>query len=104
VKFTQPYPVTYNNPDLSKWVKASLEKASPGKVDDNAPLVTGAEDFSMYAQKVPAVFVQLGGRKADVPAATAPANHSPFFDVDEAVFETGVKAEVFMALDYLEKK
>lgn len=104
VKFTQPYPVTYNNPDLSKWVKASLLKASPGKVDDNAPLVTGAEDFSMYAQKVPAVFVQLGGRKADVPAATAPANHSPFFDVDEAVLETGVKAEVFMALDYLERK
>lgn len=104
VAFTQPYPVTYNNPDLAKWVKASLLKASPGKVDDNAPLVTGAEDFSMYAQKVPAVFVQLGGRKADVPAATAPANHSPYFDVDEAVFETGVKAEVFMALDYLDRK
>lgn len=103
VAFTQPYPVTYNNPELSKWVKASLLKASP-KVDDNAALVTGAEDFSMYAEKVPAVFVQLGGRKADVPAATAPANHSPYFDVDEAVFETGVKAEVFMALDYLAKK
>lgn len=102
--FSQPYPVTYNDPALSKWVKASLEKASPGRVDDNAPLVTGAEDFSMYAEKVPAVFVQLGGRKADVPAATAPANHSPYFDVDEAVFETGVKAEVFMALDYLAKK
>jgi len=102
--FSQPYPVTYNNPDLSRWVKASLQKASPGKVDDNAALVTGAEDFSLYAEKVPAVFVQLGGRKADVPAATAPANHSPYFDVDEAVFETGVKAEVFMALDYLERK
>lgn len=102
--FTQPYPVTYNDPALSKWVKATLEKASPGKVDDNAALVTGAEDFSMYAEKVPGVFIQLGGRKADVPAATAPANHSPYFDVDEAVFETGVKAEVLMALDYLEKK
>ena len=102
--FTQPYPVTYNNPDLSKWVKASLLKASPGKVDDNAPLVTGAEDFSMYAEKVPGVFVQLGGRKPGVPAETVPANHSPFFDVDEAVFETGVKAEVFMALDFLERK
>jgi amidohydrolase len=101
--FSQPYPVTYNNPELSKWVKTSLLKAS-AKVDDNAPLVTGAEDFSLYAEKVPAVFVQLGGRKADVPAATAPANHSPYFDVDEAVFETGVKAEAFMALDYLEKK
>ena len=104
VVFTQPYPVTYNDPALSKWVKATLEKASPGKVDDNAALVTGAEDFSMYAEKVPGVFIQLGGRKADVPAATAPANHSPYFDVDEAVFETGVKAEVLMALDYLEKK
>lgn len=103
VAFTQPYPVTYNNPELSKWVKASLLKAS-SKVDDNAALVTGAEDFSMYAEKAPAVFVQLGGRKADVPAATAPANHSPYFDVDEAVFETGVKAEAFMALDYLARK
>lgn len=102
--FSQPYPVTYNNPDLSRLTKASLDKASPGKVDDNAALVTGAEDFSLYAEKIPAVFVQLGGRKADVPAATAPANHSPFFDVDEAVFETGVKAEAFMALDYLERK
>lgn len=65
VVFTQPYPVTYNDPALSKWVKATLEKASPGKVDDNAALVTGAEDFSMYAEKVPGVFIQLGGRKAD---------------------------------------
>jgi amidohydrolase len=102
--FTQPYPVTWNDAALSKWVKASLEKASPGKVDDQAALVTGAEDFSLYGQKVPAVFVQLGGRKADVPAAGAPANHSPYFDIDEAVLETGVKAEVFMALDYLAKK
>lgn len=102
--FSQPYPVTYNNPELSKWVRASLDKASPGKVDDNAPLVTGAEDFSLYAEKIPAVFVQLGGRPATVPAATAPANHSPYFDVDEAVFETGVKAEALMALDYLERK
>lgn len=102
--FTQPYPVTWNDAALSKWVKASLEKASPGKVDDQAALVTGAEDFSLYGQKVPAVFVQLGGRKADVPAAGAPANHSPYFDIDEAVLETGVKAEVFMALDYLARK
>jgi amidohydrolase len=39
-----------------------------------------------------------------VSAATAPANHSPYFDIDEAVFETGVKAEVLLALDYLAKK
>lgn len=56
------------------------------------------------AAKAQAVFIQLGGRPASVPAATAPANHSPYFDVDEAVFETGVKAEVLLALDYLAKK
>ena len=104
VLFSQPYPVTYNDPALSKWVKGTLEKASPGKVDDNAALVTGAEDFSMYAEKVPGVFIQLGGRKPGVPAETVPVNHSPYFDVDEAVFETGVKAHAFMALDYLAKK
>lgn len=102
--FTQPYPVTHNDPALSAFVKASLEKASPGKVDDQAALVTGAEDFSRYGEKIPAVFVQLGGRPANVPAEGAPANHSPYFDIDEAVLETGVKAEVLMALDYLGKK
>ena len=102
--FTQPYPVTRNDPALSAWVKPVLEQASPGKVDDQAALVTGAEDFSRYGEKVPAVFIQLGGRPANVPAATAPANHSPYFDVDEAVFETGVKAEVLLALDYLARK
>ncbi|MNR65127.1 hypothetical protein D3C85_1880430 [compost metagenome] len=66
--------------------------------------MTGAEDFSMYGQKVPAVFIQLGGRPASVPAATAPANHSPYFDVDEAVLETGVKAEMLLALEYLAGK
>jgi amidohydrolase len=81
-----------------------LEQASPGKVDDQAALVTGAEDFSRYGEKIPAVFIQLGGRPASVPAATAPANHSPYFDVDEAVFETGVKAEVLLALEYLAGK
>jgi amidohydrolase len=102
--FTQPYPVTRNDPALSAWVKPVLEQASPGKVDDQAPLVTGAEDFSRYGEKIPAVFIQLGGRPASVPAATAPANHSPYFDIDEAVLETGVKAEVLLALDYLAKK
>jgi amidohydrolase len=58
----------------------------------------------MYAEKVPGVFIQLGGRKSGVPAETVPVNHSPYFDVDEAVFETGVKAHAFMALDYLAKK
>jgi amidohydrolase len=102
--FTQPYPVTRNDAALSAWVKPVLQQASPGKVDDQAALVTGAEDFSRYGEKIPAVFIQLGGRPASVPAATAPANHSPYFDIDEAVLETGVKAEVLLALDYLAKK
>ena len=56
------------------------------------------------AGRLHAVRKLRSGRPAGVPAAGAPANHSPYFDVDEAVFETGVKAEVLMALDYLDRK
>jgi len=54
------YPVTYNNPELTAKMLPSLEKAVG---EDNVRVIkamTGAEDFSFYAQKVPGLFFFLG--------------------------------------------
>jgi amidohydrolase len=98
-------PVTINDPALLRQTLPSLNAATgdASRVNPDASVVTGAEDFAFYALKIPAVFYQLGGRKPSVPAETAPANHSPYFDVDESVFETGVRSHVLVALDYLSR-
>jgi amidohydrolase len=97
------YPVTYNDPDLAKAMLPTLTKAAgrAKNVEPEGDLVTGSEDFSFYARKIPGVFYQLGGRKPSVEAKTAPANHSPYFDIDETVLEIGVRTHVLLALDYL---
>lgn len=93
--------LVYNDPGLSGWLAPVLETVSPGKVDPAAPPTTVAEDFSYYQQKVPGVFFHLGASKGGVDPATSPPNHSPEFDVNEDVLETGVRAHVTIALSFL---
>ncbi len=65
------------------------------------PLSTGAEDFSFYAQEVPGVFFYVGATPVGVDPATAPANHSPQFLVDEGALAVGTRALLQVSLDYL---
>jgi amidohydrolase len=91
-----PNPVTDNNRELSARMTPTLQRAVQGGVTrDDIDYVTGAEDFSYYQQKIPGMFYYLG--IGDPPGA----NHSPFFTVDERALETGVRAQVLTALDYL---
>lgn len=62
-----------------------------------------AEDFSYLSQEVPGVFYHLGGSKDGVDPATSPPNHSPGFDVNEAVLPVGVRAHVLSAIRFLER-
>jgi amidohydrolase len=62
--------------------------------------ITGAEDFSFYARKVPGLFVFLGCTPArDVD--TADSNHSPRFFLDEACLPVGAQALANLAADWL---
>jgi amidohydrolase len=93
------YPVTANDPELTKAMVPSLERTAPGKAREVGK-ITGAEDFSFYAREAPAMFVFLGVTPpADV--ATAESNHSPRFYVDEKALPTGAKALARLAADYL---
>lgn len=62
--------------------------------------ITGAEDFSFYARKVPGLFVFLGVTP-ESECATADSNHSPRFRVDESALPTGARALAQLAADWL---
>lgn len=96
------YPVTYNDPELTKKMLASVEKAADKVVEINA--ITGAEDFSFYAREVPGFFFFVGGLPEDVKPEDAAAHHTPDFFIDESGIITGVQAMLFLTLDYMKMR
>ena len=94
-------PVTFNDPELTAMMAPTLERVYGADNVTTTGLVTGAEDFSFYQEKIPGFFFFIGGRPEDVPASEAIPNHSPYFDVDEAALLPGVKAMSQLAVDYL---
>ena len=96
--------LVFNNEELSAWLAPVLEEAAgSGNVNPASPETTVAEDFSYLSQEVPGVFYHLGGSADGVDPATSPPNHSPSFDVNEAVLPVGVRAHVLTALRFLER-
>ena len=97
--------LVFNNEELSAWLAPVLtEAAGEGNVNAGSPPTTVAEDFSYLSQEVPGVFYHLGGTPEGVDPATAPPNHSPGFDVNEAVLPLGVRTHVLSAIRFLERE
>ena len=90
------YPVTVNDRAQTQYARG-LANALLGeeRVVDAHPLM-GAEDFSFYAERIPACFYTLGCRGGP---ATRHPHHSSFFDLDEAALPTGVAMMTALALD-----
>ncbi|RZM05951.1 MAG: amidohydrolase, partial [Pedobacter sp.] len=101
IPYSVHYPVTFNDVALTEKMLPSLE-ASAGKdhVKLKAP-VTGAEDFSFFQEKVPGLFIFLGGMPKDGDAVKAPSHHTPDFFIDESGFTLGVNALCNLAIDYM---
>jgi amidohydrolase len=91
-------PVTYNDPDLTRWAIPTLEGAAGADAVSVSPPITGAEDFSLYQKQIPGLFFFLGGLP---PGRASQPNHSPLFFVDEGALPVGVKAMAGLAVDYL---
>ncbi len=101
VVIQEGYPVTVNDPELTAQMLPTLERIM-GDIGVVTPdLVTGAEDFSFFAQEVPGLFLFIGSVPKDADPKTAPSNHSPFFTIDESIMQTGVRAYVDLTLDYM---
>jgi len=101
VSIEKGYPVTINDSAMVRMMTPSLERvAGPGKTGVSK-LSLPAEDFSRYLERVPGMFVFMGVSAPGTDLATAPANHSPLFDVDERALPVGVRAMASLAVDYL---
>jgi amidohydrolase len=97
-------PVTYNDPDLTKWGTKSLgDGVGAERVHETRP-VMGAEDFSILAKAVPGMFFFLGITPPDEDPRAAPANHSPLFHIHEPALKYGVRALAYLAFDYLRRR
>ncbi len=95
------YPVTYNDPPLTRMMAPSLERAV-GKANAKvvAP-VTMAEDFSFFQQKVPGFFFFVGAYPADMKLTAQPTHHTADFMIDERCLVIGVKSLLALTTDYM---
>lgn len=94
-------PVVRNDPALTERVLPSLRRAAGVANVRAVPLVTGAEDFAFFAEKVPSFFFFVGVTPRDQNMLTAASNHSPLFYVDETAIPIASRAFGQLALDYL---
>ncbi|PCC99121.1 amidohydrolase [Halopseudomonas pelagia] len=100
VTIVENYATTVNEPDLTARMLPTLQRVTDGRTFQS-PLVTGSEDFSYFAQKVPGLFFFLGVTPAEKLGRAAP-NHSPEFLVDDKALLTGIKALSALTTDYLQ--
>ncbi len=97
-----PNPVVFNDPPLTERVLPSLRRAVGEQQVKVLPLITGAEDFAFFAQRVPSVFFFVGVTPDGQDPQKAPANHSPLFYMDEAGLPSGLRSMLHVAVDYLQ--
>jgi amidohydrolase len=104
IPFSVHYPVTFNDIALTEKMLPTLQKVAGKDKVILVPADTGAEDFSFFQEKVPGLFIFLGGMpKGKDPRETA-SHHTPDFFIDESGFVLGVKAMSNLVVDYMEIK
>jgi amidohydrolase len=97
--------ITYNDPALVERMRPTVERVVgagiPGAKVLGGPQTTTSEDFSLYQQRVPGIFLFLGVTPEGTDPKVAAPNHSPKFYVDERALPIGVKLLAQLAVDYL---
>lgn len=95
-------PVTFNNIELTAKMLPSLQKAAGVSNVILVPAITGAEDFSFFANEVPGLYFFIGGLPKGKDPKTSAPHHTPDFFLDESGFITGVNAMINLVVDYME--
>ncbi|MCW8833412.1 MAG: amidohydrolase [Colwellia sp.] len=95
------YPITYNNEKLMSEMLPVLQATAGTENTLLTNPVTGAEDFSFFQEKVPGLYLFVGGRAKTTPASQAPDHHTPEFEIDESGMKLGVKLLSNLTLNYM---
>ncbi|GAC1302844.1 MAG: M20 family metallopeptidase [Vulcanimicrobiaceae bacterium] len=94
------YPVTSNDRAQTRYVRELAERTIGASRVVTSEKHMGAEDFSFFAERVPASYFVLGCNGG--PSTSFPHHHGKF-DIDEAALATGVRMMVALALDAPER-
>lgn len=90
INFDPGYPVTANDPRMTRFViDTAREVVGPDNVDDNRPPSMGGEDFSFYLEKVPGCFFFIGTRPRG--QDEYPSIHTPRYDFTDEAIGTGLR-------------
>jgi amidohydrolase len=97
------YPVTYNEPKLMAQMLPTLKRTAGEAKVELVNAVTGAEDFSFFQEKVPGLYLFVGGKPPGLAKENAPPHHTPSFRVDDAGMQLGVELLTNLTLDYMQQ-
>ncbi len=104
IPFSVRYPVTFNDIKLTEMMVPTLQQTAGAQNVSIKPATTGAEDFSFFQQKVPGLYITLGGMPKGQDKLKTASHHTPDFFLDESGFTLGVKALANLAVDYMMMK
>ncbi|NND32669.1 MAG: amidohydrolase, partial [Saprospiraceae bacterium] len=94
-------PVTYNDPELTKMMIPTLERSAGAENLIVSRAVTGAEDFSFFANEIPGLFFFLGGMPKGTSVIDAAPHHTPDFFIDDSGLSLGIITLCNLTLDYM---
>lgn len=102
--YVPDYPPLYNDPELTRFVKNSLESMDDKDIKKvvEFPVFSGSEDFSYYAEKIPGCFFYIGCKPKGVEKAYF--NHHPKFDIDEDALLIASKSVAQVVCSFYEWK
>lgn len=95
------YPITYNDEKLMAEMLPVLQATAGLENTQETNPVTGAEDFSFFQEKVPGLYLFVGGKAKNTPQGKAPDHHTPEFQIDESGMKLGVKLFTNLTIDYM---
>jgi amidohydrolase len=98
--------ITYNDPALVERMRPTVERVvgtgiAGAKVLPGPPTTT-SEDFALYQERVPGIFMFLGVTPEGTEPARVAPNHSPKFFADERALPIGVRLLSELAVDFLQ--
>ena len=99
VEISNGYPCLRNDVETTEKSRANAKKYLGDDNVEELDLRMTAEDFSFFAEKIPACFFRLGTASAD--GSNSSAVHTATFDVDEKALEIGAGLMAYQAMQHL---
>jgi hippurate hydrolase len=98
------FPPTVNDVSEAQWaLTIGRERLGDERVLELPNPVTGSEDFSRFLEAVPGAMLFLGATPPGADPGTAPYNHAPEADFDEAVMTVGAELLAALATERLRR-